>query len=170
MLFAPKASDFEATDLENALLRTAVGDYAAEAAVLLLANAGHWLPQLAAAGLIAVDYDDDPTGPPTGHAPGVGWASVTWVDIDPALREGRIHGSSGQLRILRAAASIADGQALDLGDVASGLDRRHLQLLLAAIAHTGGSHEHHKELEDEASGVRFLEDRLPPLQTWPPRD
>ncbi|WP_200939163.1 hypothetical protein [Modestobacter sp. Leaf380] len=170
MLFEPKASDFEATDLENALLRTAVGDYAAEAAVLLLANAGHWLPQLAAAGLIAVDYDDDPTGPPTGQAPGVGWASVTWVDIDPALRHGRIHGSSGQLRILRAAASIADGQALDLGDVASGLDRQHLQLLLAAIAHTGGSHEHRTQDFYPHTGAVFLSDPLPSLQSWPPRD
>ena len=43
-----------ATDVENALVRGAVGDYADEAAVLLLTNFGHWLPQPQAAGLITL--------------------------------------------------------------------------------------------------------------------
>ena len=165
MLFTPRAADLEPVDLESAMLRTAIGDYASEASVLLLANAGHWLPELAAADLIAVDYDDDPAGPPTGQPPGIGWAAVTWVDVDPALRAGRITGSTGQLRILRAAASLADGQPLDLGDVASGLDRRHLQLLLAAVSHAGGSHEHR---DVDAQGIAG--DPLPPLVPWPARD
>ncbi|SCX60486.1 hypothetical protein SAMN03159343_4105 [Klenkia marina] len=165
MLFEPRAADLDPVDLESALLRTAVGDYTAEAAILLLANAGHWLPALAAADLIAVESDEDPTAPPTGEVPGVGWAAITWTDLDAALRASRIEGSSGQLRILRAAASIADGQPLDLGDVASGLDRRHLQLLLAAISHAGGSHEH-RDIDSDG----FPSDPLPPLAPWPPRD
>lgn len=165
MLFSPRAADLDPVDLESALLRAAVGDYTSEAAVLLLANAGHWLAQLAAADLIAVETDDDDTEPPTGQVPGIAWAAITWTDLEPALIAGRIEGSSGQLRLLRAAASIADGRPVDLGDTASGLDRRHLRLLLAAISHAGGSHEHH---DVDAAGR--MGDPLPPLVLWPARD
>jgi hypothetical protein len=54
VILEPRAADLDLADLETALLRAAVGDYSAEAAVLLLANAGHWLPQLQAAGLISL--------------------------------------------------------------------------------------------------------------------
>ncbi|MCO7218374.1 hypothetical protein [Klenkia sp. PcliD-1-E] len=165
MLFEPRAADMDPVDLESALLRTAVGDYTAEAAILLLANAGYWLPALATADLIAVRFNEDPTAPPAGEVLGVGWAAIAWTDLDAALHAGRIEGSSGQWRILRAAASIADGQPVDLGDVASGLDRRHLQLLLAAISHAGGSHEHRP-----LSPHGFRHRPLPPLLAWPPRD
>ena len=165
MLFSPRAADLDPVDLESALLRAAVGDYTSEAAVLLLANAGHWLAQLAAADLITFETDDDDTAPPTGQVPGIAWAAITWTELEPALAAGRIEGSSGQLRILRAAASIADGRPVDLGDTASGLDRRHLQLLLAATSHAGGSHEHR---DIDING--FPGDSLPPLVPWPARD
>jgi len=165
VLFSPRAADLDPVDLESALLRAAVGDYTSEAAVLLLANAGHWLTQLAAADLITIETDDDDTAPPTGQVPGIAWAAITWTDLEPALAAGRIEGSSGQLRILRAAASIADGRPVDLGDTASGLDRRHLQLLLAAVSHAGGSHEHR---DIDADG--FPSGSLPPLVAWPARD
>ena len=165
MLFAPRAADLDPVDLESALLRAAVGDYTSEAAVLLLANAGHWLPTLAAADLITVETDDDDTAPPTGQVPGIAWAAITWTDLENALVAGRIAGSSGQLRILRAAASIAEGRPVDLGDTASGLDRRHLQLLLAALSHAGGSHEH-RDIDDAG----HPSDALPPLVPWPTRD
>ncbi|MCO7218588.1 hypothetical protein [Klenkia sp. PcliD-1-E] len=142
MLFPPRAVDEDPADLQSALLRAAVGDYGAEAAVLLLLNDGHWLPVLAAADLVFVDYDDDPAGPPTGRAAGIGWAQVAWTELEAAVRGGRIAGSAGQLRLLRAAASLADGQPVALGELAAGLDRPRLALLLAAIAHAGGSHEH----------------------------
>ena len=44
MILEPRATDLDLVEVENALLRAAVGDYSAEAAVLLLANAGDWLP------------------------------------------------------------------------------------------------------------------------------
>lgn len=151
VIFEPRAVDLELVDLESALLRAAVGDYAAEAAVLLLTGAGHWLPQLQAADLITlVDVDD-----PGGH-----WAQISWPELDAALRAGRITGSSGQLRLLRAAASLADGQPVDLGDVAAGLDRPNLTLLLAAIAHAGGSHDQ----------VVSLDGRPAPIVAWPTGD
>ena len=160
MDFAPKAADLDLDDVESALLRAAVGDYTAEAAILLLANFGHWLPQLKAADLITVE--DDPAG-------GDRWAQIQWEDLPPALAAGTIFGSNGELRVLRAAASIVDGQPLDLGDVASGLDRRGMTLLLAAIAHAGGSHEHREEIFDPDRGITYLGDKVPPLMPWPPR-
>ena len=144
MILEPRATDLDLVDVENALLRAAVGDYSAEAAVLLLANAGHWLPRLQGAGLISLLGDVDGEGL---------WAQVSWPDLDAALRAGTISGSSSQLRLLRAAASLADGQPVDLGDLAAGLDRVGLALVLAAVAHAGGSHG----------------DDLPPLVPWPPR-
>ncbi len=72
--------------------------------------------------------------------------------------------------MLRAAASLVDGQPADLSDIASGLDRRPLTLLLAAIAHAGGSHEHREEITDDVgSGITFLGDKVPPLMARPPR-
>lgn len=47
--------------------------------------------------------------------------------------------SGGERRVLLIVAALADG---DLGDCVAGLDRENLSLVLAAIAHTGGSHEH----------------------------
>ena len=145
MILEPRATDLDLVEVESALLRAAVGDYSAEAAVLLLVNTGHWLPQLRVAGLISLVGDVDGDGP---------WAQVSWPDLDAALRTGVIGGNSAQLRLLRAAASLADGQPVDLGDLAAGLDRDGLTLVLAAVAHAGGSHG----------------DDLPPLAAWPARD
>jgi hypothetical protein len=155
----PLAADLDLVDVESALLRAAVGDYSAEAAVLLLANSGHWLPRLHAAGLIAIALDADEAGGP--------WAAVQWADLDGALRRGSIAGSSVQLRVLRAAASIAEGQPVDLGDLAAGLDRPALTLLLAALAHAAGSHEHRAVVLDE-DGVRLAGGLLGPVVAWPP--
>ena len=144
MILEPRAADLDLADLETALLRAAVGDYSAEAAVLLLANAGHWLPQLQVAGLVLLLDDVDGEGL---------WAQIAWPEVDAALRAGTIGGSGSQLRLLRAAASLADGQPVDLSDLAAGLDRAALALLLAAVAHAGGSHG----------------DDQPPLAAWPLR-
>ncbi|GAA4743016.1 hypothetical protein GCM10023328_25680 [Modestobacter marinus] len=153
MLGEPQAVDLDPLDLESALVRAAVGDYAAEAAVLLLAESGHWLPRLQAAGLVAIALDADATD-------GGPWAAVQWADLDGALRTGAIGGSGGQLRLLRAAASLAEGQPLDLSDLTAGLDRDELVLLLAALAHAAGSHEH-----EGGAG-----EPLGPVVPWPLRD
>ena len=160
MIGEQQAVDLDPLDLESALLRAAVGDYAAEAAVLLLADSGHWLPRLQAAGLVAIALDDADGGP---------WAAVQWGELDRALRAGVITGSGGQLRLLRAAASLADGQPVDLADLTAGVDRAELTLLLAALAHAAGSHEHHDVVRDE-SGVHHDGRPSGPVVPWPLRD
>jgi hypothetical protein len=162
VLGEPQAVDLDLLDLESALLRAAVGDYALEAAVLLLVESGHWLPRLQSAGLvtIALDGSDTDGGP---------WAAVQWGDLDRALRAGVVTGSSGQLRLLRAAASLADGQPVDLADLTAGVDRDELTLLLAAVAHAAGSHEHADVVRDDA-GAAHPGPLLGPVVSWPVRD
>ena len=157
MIFEPRAADLDPVDVENALLRAALGDYSDEAAILLLITSGHWLPQLQSTGLITID----------GHVDGEGlWAHIAWPDLDGALRIGTIIGSSSERWVLHSAASIADGHPVDLGDLAAGLDRCALTLVLAAIAHAAGSHEHH-HTSRYTDGVPHPGDRLPPLVPWP---
>ena len=159
MFDEPRAADLDLVDVESALLRAAVGDYSAEAAVLLLVDSGHWLPQLQAAGLITIALDDDTFG-------GGPWAAVQWGDLDGALRAGTAFGTGAQLRVLRAAASIAEGHPVDLGDLAGGLDRRSLTLVLAALAHAAGSHENRAVVRD-ADGVQHAGALLGPVVPWP---
>jgi len=159
-MFEPRASDPDSVDVENALLRAAFGDYADEAAILLLINFGHWLPQLQSADLITLTPEVDGDGR---------WAQIAWPGLEPALSTGLIVGSSGEVRVLRAAASIADGRPIDLGDLAAGLDRRALTLLLAAIAHAAGSHDH-RRLTYDGDGIARPGDPLPPLVAWPLRE
>jgi hypothetical protein len=159
----PRASDLDLLDLESALLRAAVGDYALEAAVLLLlADSGYWVPQLQAAGLITIALDGDAAG----DGP---WAAVQWGDLDRALRAGVISGGPGQRRLLRAAAGLADGQPVDLADLTAGLDRGELTLLLAAVSHAAGSHEH-REVVRDADGVPDAGAALGPVVRWPQRE
>jgi hypothetical protein len=134
VIFEPRAADLDPVDVENALLRAALSDYSDEAAVLLLITSGHWLPQLQHKGLITIDGNVDGEGL---------WAHIAWPDLDAAMRIGTIIGNSSDRRLLHAAASIAEGHPVDLGDLAAGLDRRALTLVLAAIAHAAGSHEQH---------------------------
>jgi hypothetical protein len=159
-MFHPRAADLALADVQTALVHGAVGDYAAEAAVLLLINFGHWLPQLQSADLITLAPDIDGDGL---------WAQIAWADVERALSVGLIFGSSGEVRVLWAAASIAEGHPVDLGDLAAGLNRRALTLLLAAIAHAAGSHDH-REFSYVTDGVPRPGALLPPLVAWPLRD
>src|SRR4051794_37021980 len=110
VMFQPRAAELTLPDVQNALVHGAVGNYAEEAAVLLSINFGHWLPQLQSADLItlAPDVDSDRL-----------WAQIGWPDLQLALSAGLLFGSSGEVRVLRAAASIAEGLPVDLGDLAA---------------------------------------------------
>jgi hypothetical protein len=78
--------------------------------------------------------------------------SWPWIDVDDSQwsvlvaeqltsrRTGVLSG--GERRILAVAASLAGGAPVDLADTVSGVDRHAVELILAAISHASGSHQH----------------------------
>jgi hypothetical protein len=62
-------------------------------------------------------------------------------------------------------ASLAGGAPLDLGEIACRMDRANLALLLAAIAHAGGSHQH-GGIDTHEDGTYQLV-QLDSLYPWP---
>ncbi len=65
------------------------------------------------------------------------------VDFEAAagLVAGRLPCSSSQGQVLRLAASLAEGVAVDLGSALSGLDERNACLVAGAVLHAAG-HPH----------------------------
>ncbi|WP_314216574.1 hypothetical protein [Pseudarthrobacter equi] len=88
-----------------------------------------------------------------------------WIDFESIPdHSGALSG--GERKFLLLAASLATDVPVVLGDVVTGLDRQNVELLLAAIAHAAGSHEH--------SGMTFHDDGTPKafthlttLYRWP---
>ncbi len=132
----------------DGLRRWARGAYAEEAAVELLVRS--FGGRFASTGFEWVRACDAP-----------GWF---WLDGEP-LRNGTGAMSGGERRLLGVVGALVSGPTVvDLADVASGLDRPHLGLVLAALAHAGGSHEHSDfSLQDG----RAVFCRLSPLVDWP---
>ena len=135
----------------DGLRRWARGAYAEEAAVELLARA--FGGRFASAGYRWVQPCDRP-----------GWF---WLDGEAlTYHTGALSG--GERRLLAVAGALVSGAALsDLAGVLSGLDRPNLALVLAALAHAGGSHEH---TDVTVQGDRAVFRRLSPLVDWPPLD
>jgi hypothetical protein len=65
-------------------------------------------------------------------------AVVDWEGAVAALEGGRLPCSGGEGRILRLAASMAGGVAVDLGSVLPGLDERNIMLVAGAVLHAAG--------------------------------
>lgn len=132
----------------DGLRRWARGAYAEEAAVELLVRS--FEGRFASTGYEWVRACDAP-----------GWF---WLDGE-TLRDATCHLSGGKRRVLAVVGALVSGPALvDLADVTSGLDRPHLALVLAALAHAGGSHEH---TDFTVQGARVEFRRLGPLVGWP---
>jgi len=92
-----------------------------------------------------------------------------WLDITQLTDDRVGHLSGGEQRLLRIVASLAGGAPVSLADNIPGLDRELTDLVLAAIAHANGSHEHaniHID-RDHDRGVAVLDGRLPALHPWP---
>jgi hypothetical protein len=88
-----------------------------------------------------------------------------WIDFEQ-IPETLDELSGGERRLLMLAASLADvGVAVELGDVLPGLDREVLALVLAAVAHAGGSHEHSAIVENTDGTASFQ--RQTSLYPWP---
>jgi len=65
-------------------------------------------------------------------------AAVCWAEAIAALDRGQLSGSNSENKILRLAASIADGIPADLHNNLSGLDDTNLQHVVTAIRHAAG--------------------------------
>jgi hypothetical protein len=96
------------------------------------------------------------------------WFSAERVRVESGCLSG------GERRMLRIAASLADPEVtVDLSDALSGLDREHLALVLAAVAHAGGSHDYSRLVPDPdgswaaEDGVRLATRPPGSLYDWP---
>ena len=78
--------------------------------------------------------------------PGCPWvhptASGHWIDFDSIPAQfGALSG--GEQRFLQIAAALNDGDVeVNLGRCLAGLDRKHVHLVLAAVSHAAGTHQH----------------------------
>ena len=135
------------TEITDQLRRWARGMYTTEAATELLIRAHN--------GTFA--SIERPWIKPTDHA--------YWIDF-PAITEHLDALSGGEQRLLRIAASIGSDEAtpVRLGDVLSGLDRPTLRLVLAAVAHAGGSHQHSSLVIDRDGHATITKE--PSLFIW----
>ena len=132
----------------DGLRRWARGAYAEEAAVELLVRS--FGGRFASTGWRWVQACDRP-----------GWF---WLDAEALLHDTEAL-SGGERRVLAVVGALASGAALsDLPSVLAGLDRPHLELALAGLAHAAGSHEH---VATRVDGGRLLYRRLGPVVGWP---
>ncbi|HUY46016.1 MAG TPA: hypothetical protein VMV92_09860 [Streptosporangiaceae bacterium] len=121
--------------LPAALRAAAAGLLAPEAAVNLLIGHRYWLTRPDFAG----KYID--TFP--GITDGTAMAAVRWPESVAALDRGQLAGSGSENRILRLAASLADGIPVDLQDALNSLDDTNLQHVVTAIRHAAGRRPDH---------------------------
>jgi hypothetical protein len=76
-----------------------------------------------------------------GIADGEVMAAVDWEAAVAGLEAGGLPCSGGEGRILRLAASIAGGVAVDLGSALPGLDERNITEVARAVPHAAGHRE-----------------------------
>ena len=90
--------------------------------------------------------------------------NIVAIDVDRLLDAAGAW-SGGERRVATIAASLIGGPAVDLSEVIPGLDRGNATLVLAAIAHANGSHEHSVCFNDESVPVGFFQEAT--LYPWP---
>jgi len=90
-----------------------------------------------------------------------------WLDVTQLVDDQIDHLSGGEQRLLRIVASLAGGDPVTLSENIPGLDRELLDLVLAAIAHAGGSHEHPDIRAGHGRGVAVLTGPPSSLHPWP---
>lgn len=118
------------TALATALRNQAQGVYCLEAAAELLILHRTWLHR--------TDFTGEFIEVERGLTDGRPMAFIDWPTAITSLQVGRLPCSSGEHRILRIAASLADGIPVDLHDVLTGLDDTNLDLVTATVLHAGG--------------------------------
>lgn len=96
---------------------------------------------------------------------GTGQVSA-WIDFEAIPEEAGVL-SGGERRFLLLAASLAEDVPVVLGDLVPGLDRSNLELVLAAIAHAGGSHQHSNIKSSDDGSMVLGKGYLDSLHPWP---
>lgn len=87
------------------------------------------------------------------------------VDVNQLL-DGAGAWSGGEQRVVRIAAALLGGPPVHLDNELPGLDRAALDLVLAAMAHAGGSHQHGAFTYNE-EGLPNGTTALDTLYPWP---
>lgn len=112
-------------------------------------------------------------------AAGYPWVQPTddgsyFLDVDQLNADTTGALSGGEQRVLRIVASLLGGAPVNLYEDLPGLDREHVQLVLAAVAHASGSHQHSGDLVPDpegryraADGTRLSFAKLDSLYPWP---
>jgi hypothetical protein len=95
-----------------------------------------------------------------------GYTEGPWIDFESIPEDVGVL-SGGERRFLLLAASLAENVPVVLGDVVPGLDRGNLDLVLAAIAHAGGSHQHSDISTNEDGSMTLNPGYLASLHPWP---
>ena len=116
-------------DLPGALRAHARGLHCREAAVELLISHGCWLRR--------DDFLHQFVHTP-GLIDGTPIAAIYWPEAIAALDRGQLPCSSGEARMLRLTASLAEGIPVDLRDALTGLDNRNVELVSHAVKHATG--------------------------------
>jgi hypothetical protein len=119
-----------ASSLPAALRAGADGLYTLEAATGLIIAHAFWLARHDFARFINVGTSISGTGTKL--------ASIDWEAAISALDAGGLPSSSGERRMLRLAASLADQAPVSLGDAITGIDDRNVGLLVQAVLHASG--------------------------------
>lgn len=104
------------------------GLYSAEAAAEILINHADWLHRS--------DFTSQFVR--ISNIDGIDLATVDWQAAIATLDAGRLPCSGGERRILRVAASLAEGIPVDLRDALTGIDSRNIDILLKALLHASG--------------------------------
>jgi hypothetical protein len=119
-------------DLPAALRACARGFHPAEASVELLIGHGSFLARS--------DFTRQFIWLGTSISDGITtMAQIDWPAAITALDTGDLPCSGGEQRMLRLAASLADGTPVDLRDALTGLDDRNITLLITAVLHASGN-------------------------------
>lgn len=135
------------TSITDAVRAGVKGIYAGEAGVELLIRQGKPIRD----GAPWITRSDD--------------GAAAFVDVDKLLDAGGVW-SGGEYRVVQIACSLLGGPPVDLSDVLSGIDRSMVVLVLAALAHASGSHEH-VEFEFAADGSSSKLNRPGTIFAWP---
>jgi hypothetical protein len=120
-------------DLAAALRAWAKGLLTAEAAVELLIGNASWLYR--------EDFLEMAVEFGRGMVDGSVLAAVDFEAAVAGLVEGRLPCSGSQGQVLRLAASLAEGMAVDLGSALLGLDERNAAVVAGVVLHAAG-HPH----------------------------